>query len=209
MQSGSPGASGVVLDKAIEAHLAGRIGEAQKLYQSVIDADPADPVALHLLGVSYIQQGQPLQGISFVEQALALRPDDAGMHYNLACALQALNRLDEAIEHYETGLAINPRQAEAHLNLGNALQAQDRHAEAIAHYQDLVICVDSAPAHLSGALGKTTWVLLPFSPDWRWLLARSDCPWYPSARLFRQKSIGDWAEVVRAVGGALSIKSRS
>ena len=148
MQSGSPGASGVVLDKAIEAHLAGRIGEAQKLYQSVIDADPADPVALHLLGVSYIQQGQPLQGISFVEQALALRPDDAGMHYNLACALQALNRLDEAIEHYETGLAINPRQAEAHLNLGNALQAQDRHAEAIAHYQEtLALKPDDADAH--------------------------------------------------------------
>ena len=68
---------------------------------------------------------------------------------------------------------------------------------------DLVISVDTAVAHLAGALGKDVWILLPFSPDWRWLMDRDDSPWYPSARLFRQQSAGDWGEVIRRVASAL------
>ena len=64
---------------------------------------------------------------------------------------------------------------------------------------DLVITVDSVVAHLAGALGKAVWVLLPFSPDWRWLLEREDSPWYPSARLFRQPHTGDWDSVIGRV----------
>ena len=63
---------------------------------------------------------------------------------------------------------------------------------ALVEALDLVITVDTSIAHLAGALGKRVWVLLPFSPDWRWLLEREDSPWYPSARLFRQPRIGDW-----------------
>jgi len=88
------------------------------------------------------------------------------------------------------------------LVLDEALTSFDDTA-AVMPTLDLVISVDSAPAHLSGALGLPTWVLLPFSPDWRWLLARNDSPWYPTARLFRQPTIGDWAAVVTQVGAAL------
>src|SRR5262249_33834276 len=64
---------------------------------------------------------------------------------------------------------------------------------------DLVITVDTSACHLAGALGVPVWTLLPFSPDWRWLLEREDSPWYPTMRLFRQPKIGDWRSVVERV----------
>ncbi|MGH8705237.1 MAG: tetratricopeptide repeat protein [Burkholderiales bacterium] len=68
---------------------------------------------------------------------------------------------------------------------------------------DLVISSDTAAAHLAGALGRPVWVLLMFAPDWRWLRGRSDSPWYPGARLFRQPQPGDWAGVIEQVKTAL------
>ena len=68
---------------------------------------------------------------------------------------------------------------------------------------DLVICVDSAVAHLAGALGRPCWVLLAKAADWRWMLGREDSPWYPSLRLFRQHTPGDWSDVIEAVKIAL------
>jgi tetratricopeptide (TPR) repeat protein len=72
-------------------------------------------------------------------------------------------------------------------------------AAAVLSLADLVITVDTAIAHLAGALGRPVWVLLPFSPDFRWLLDREDSPWYSSARLFRQPSMGDWDSVITRV----------
>ncbi len=74
---------------------------------------------------------------------------------------------------------------------------------AIVENLDLVITVDTSIVHLAGALGKPTWVLLPFTPDWRWLLDRSDSPWYPTVRLFRQSAIGDWDSVLREIQNEL------
>ena len=61
---------------------------------------------------------------------------------------------------------------------------------------DLIISVDTSLAHLAGALGKEVWIMLPFMPDYRWMLDRSDTPWYPSATLFRQPIIDDWDSVI-------------
>jgi predicted negative regulator of RcsB-dependent stress response len=68
---------------------------------------------------------------------------------------------------------------------------------------DLVIAVDTAVAHLAGALGSPAFVLLRERPDWRWLLGRDDSPWYPTLRLFRQRRAGDWEDVLRRVRGVL------
>jgi hypothetical protein len=75
---------------------------------------------------------------------------------------------------------------------------------ALVSLMDLVISVDTSVAHLAGALGKPVWILLPFSPDWRWLADRADSPWYPTARLFRQPSMGDWHSVIEKVERELS-----
>ena len=70
---------------------------------------------------------------------------------------------------------------------------------AILRNLDLVITCDSAPAHLAGALGVPVWVALTFMPDWRWMLERSDSPWYPTMRLFRQTARGDWEGVFQNI----------
>ncbi len=81
--------------------------------------------------------------------------------------------------------------------------ADFRDTAAIATLMDLVITVDTSVAHLAGALGKPTWLLLPFSADFRWLRDRADSPWYPTMRLFRQRIAGDWRPVIEAVAAEL------
>ena len=82
-------------------------------------------------------------------------------------------------------------------SLGDAFDADGAFLDsaAIMESLDLVITLDSALAHLAGALGRPVWVALKQVPDWRWLLDRDTSPWYPGMRLFRQTSDGDWASV--------------
>lgn len=75
---------------------------------------------------------------------------------------------------------------------------------ALLEALDLVITVDTGVAHLAGALGRPVWILLPYGPDWRWMLDRTDTPWYPTARLYRQPARGDWASVLARVKADLA-----
>jgi hypothetical protein len=76
---------------------------------------------------------------------------------------------------------------------------------ALVSCLDLVITVDTSVAHLSAALGCPTWILLPYVPDYRWLLDRNDSPWYPTARLFRQTEARDYASVLASVRSELEV----
>ena len=70
----------------------------------------------------------------------------------------------------------------------------------LMHHLDLVIGVDTSVSHLAGAMGRPVWIMLPqYALDWRWLLDRDDSPWYPSAKLFRQPTRGDWDSVVNKI----------
>jgi tetratricopeptide (TPR) repeat protein len=88
------------------------------------------------------------------------------------------------------------------VDLGDELK-DFANAAAIVANLDLVISIDSAVAHLAGAVGKPVWILLNKGCDWRWFLGREDSPWYPTARLFRQGTPGEWQEVVKRVELAL------
>ena len=80
---------------------------------------------------------------------------------------------------------------------------------AVVSLLDLVVSADTSVVHLAGALGRPVWVLVPFSPDFRWLLDREDSPWYPTARLFRQPRFGDWDSVLARVKEELESLNRA
>lgn len=82
-----------------------------------------------------------------------------------------------------------------------------RGTAALLSLLDLIVSVDTSLAHLAGALARPAWVMLPALPDWRWLMGRDDSPWYPTIRLFRQRTAGDWTGVVAEVAGQLSSRS--
>ena len=75
---------------------------------------------------------------------------------------------------------------------------------ALIELVDVVISVDTSILHLAAAMGKPVWVMLPFAPDWRWMYDTDKSPWYPTVRLFRQKTQGDWASVIDPIVIALS-----
>jgi tetratricopeptide (TPR) repeat protein len=89
--------------------------------------------------------------------------------------------------------------ASMHLTDWSGQLADFAETAALIANLDLVITIDTAVAHLAGAMGKPVWVMLQFVPDWRWLLDRSDSPWYPTMRLFRQPRPGDWGSIISKI----------
>jgi tetratricopeptide (TPR) repeat protein len=117
------------------------------------------------------------------------------------CTFVSLQKGDAASEIDRLGLSSRLKDVSGEL-------ADFADTAAVVVNLDLVISIDTAVAHLAGALGKPLWVLLPYSADWRWLTQREDSPWYPSARLFRQSRAGDWDSVLRDVCNALTAAAR-
>ena len=113
----------------------------------------------------------------------------------------------EGVSFYSLQVDLPPNDAMSMSELGvrdlSANLTDFAQTAAAIGNMDLVIAVDTAVAHLAGALAKPAWIMLPFAADWRRLLDRDDSPWYPTMRLFRQSSPGDWKSVIERVGKAL------
>lgn len=140
-----------------------------------------------------------------------------GNDHNRSCALDLFAPLARIDGVHLYGLQKGPAAAQAErlspvIELTSLSESLNDFADTAALIEnlDLVISVDTAPAHLAGAMGRPTWILLPFAPDWRWMLDRTRSPWYPTMRLFRQKQWGDWDSVFHRVAQELreSAKSR-
>jgi hypothetical protein len=130
-----------------------------------------------------MRRSLPLERLLPLTEAHAVR---------FVCLQKPVPERDAAVMSRFTGLA----------DLSNAMADFSETAALIANL-DLVITIDSAVGHLAGALGKPAWVLLAKAADWRWMLRRTDTPWYPTLRLFRQPSPGAWDPVIAEVAGAL------
>jgi len=130
---------------------------------------------------------------------------------NRSCSLELLLQLTTKLPNIRfLNLQWQPTQAETSLLQQHGifdptadLQQLDDTAALLAHL-DLLITVDTAVAHLAGALGRPVWMLLPFAPDWRWGVKESSSPWYPSIRLFRQEAPRDWQSIIKQVSAKLA-----
>ncbi|MGE4658134.1 MAG: tetratricopeptide repeat protein, partial [Gammaproteobacteria bacterium] len=141
------------IDLAVQHHTQGHLPEAESIYQQILQADPSQPVVLHLLGVIAHQIGKNGQAIELITKALAIRPDYAEAHSNLGLAQQELGRLDEAITHYRKAIDIKPDYAEAHYNLGVSLQDLGKLEAAVASYHRALDIKSNMPAAQSNLGG--------------------------------------------------------
>ena len=96
----------------------------------------------------------------------------------------------------------------AFLQAGECRDRQEETLDRVLECLECVVAVDTSVVHLAGAMGKAAWVMLPHAADWRWLLDRTDSPWYPSLRLFRQGPDRSWDTVIGAIAKEITAPSR-
>jgi predicted O-linked N-acetylglucosamine transferase (SPINDLY family) len=120
---------------AIQHHRGGRLQAAEQIYRQILQADPNQADALHLLGLIAHQVGKHEVAVEYIERAIALKGNAAIFHNNLGMAYRALRRIPEAVACYRRALELKPDYVEAHNNLGNALKAPGRLDEAVACYR--------------------------------------------------------------------------
>jgi tetratricopeptide (TPR) repeat protein len=134
--------SEIRLQEAVVHHQDGRLGEAQVLYREILDIDPEDSNALHLLGVTYYQQGFPETAIPLIGASIRINPTNCLAYTNLGNALQGIGKSLEAIHCYDCALSIAPLHADAFFNRGIALQSLDRPEEALSSYEQAIVADD-------------------------------------------------------------------
>jgi len=131
---------------------------------------------------------------------------------NRSCPVSLFSSILAVPDIVGVSLQVGPKAADAaSLGLHDWSPDLTDYAEtaALIANLDLVITVDTSVAHLAAAMGKQTWIMLPFCPEWRWLHERADTPWYDSVRLFRQPAPGDWDSVRDEIVAALRSLSGS
>ena len=135
------------LDIAVRHHTAGRLPQAQSMYQQILQINPDQPVVLHLLGVIAHQVEGNDTAVGLITKAVTIKPDYAEAHNNLGNVFNDLGRLEEAVASYHRALDLMPDYADAHNNLGLVLHALGKPDDAVAHYrQALAIKPDHAEA---------------------------------------------------------------
>jgi tetratricopeptide (TPR) repeat protein len=136
------------LEEAIRHHTAGKLAEAESIYRSLIEKDPGDADALHLLGALTAQKGDGLAALRFIDRAVAIDPECADFHNNKGLILANLGKTDEAVAAHAEAVRQRPDFAEAHNNLGNVLLKKGAFSEAVAAYRRTVsLRPDYANAH--------------------------------------------------------------
>ncbi len=161
-QTSQPGASSrqqtitaqQALELGLQHHSAGRLSEAENIYQQVLQNDPEQPIALHLLGVIAHQMGKCHNAVELITKAITISPDLAEAHNNLGNVLKDIGRNEDALTSYNKALEIEPDYAEAHYNCGNVLNDLEKLNEAVERYGTAIsIRPDFVEAHFN--LGNT------------------------------------------------------
>jgi len=180
-----------------------------KIFGTTLDTIPCDVPYIHAdLTKADYWRGR-LDGADFKVGIVWAGKPEHGNDHNRSCELKHFASLGE-IEGVKL-YSLQKGDAAAHLDnssgiIGLADQFEDfTDTAAVIENLDLVISVDTAVVHLAGAMGKPVWTLLPFAPDWRWMLERDDSPWYPTMKLFRQEKWGDWSGLFARVAQQLKI----
>jgi hypothetical protein len=161
----------------------------------------APPAHLALWSARLGERARPRIGITVA--GAASHPEDAQRSIPADLFLTAFAGIDAELHVLQKEIRDTDAAALAPLRVHDALIADFRDTAALTALMDLVVTVDTAPAHLAGALGVPVWVLVQYGADFRWLRGRADSPWYPTARLFRQPRYGDWPGALAQVNAAL------
>jgi len=181
-------------------------------FSTTLNQIPADIPYLPILStidIDFCSESQPLIGIAWAGNPQHRHSWAANRSLNIAL----LEPIFEISGITWVSVQMDDRYDEVvMMGRKNLIKDMREHVEnfadtaAVIEKLDLVISVDTAVAHLAGAIGKPVWNLLSFAADWRWLLDRDDSPWYPTMRLFRQTTPGDWESVVHEVSELLISK---